>query len=257
MIDWQQITTYIPIVAILSIVVFFIRFFGKVIADQTPFADDRKWLEEISGVKFFTEYILSPFIWCFLWYSRGWMIWLFPKEDIWLFVISLVSIIIVAVVRIKSFDFIVNDDFDEGNIALFFKKIYSTKEKIKLNKGDWMVLLKFVILSVNTIFIIILMLYFYKRQAYYHLAAAFIYLFNHLIIFALLTSLNKRNILMANIEFINKQTEPIINCRIIKVNDDNVKIKFQGKGALINKTIISKIEFIKKDFNIKTKENNA
>ena len=61
--NWQNLLSIIPIAVVVSAIVFLVKFFGKVISDQTPFADDRKWLEEISGVKFFTGYVLSPIVW--------------------------------------------------------------------------------------------------------------------------------------------------------------------------------------------------
>lgn len=244
--DLQNLVAFIPAAVIISIIVFLVRFFGKVIADQVPFADDRKWLEEIGGVKFFTGYILSPLLWVFLWYSRGWRFWLFPKEDFWIFIISLVSIIIATVVKTKSSDFFINNDFDDGNLGLFIKKLAGFKDKLKLNKGDWMILLKFIFLSANTLFIAVLMFYFYEWHSYYHILVAIIYFFNHLILFAFLTSLNKRNILIANIEFIDRKRKPFNNCRIIKVNNDNAKVIYNKKGFIINKSLISTIEIISK-----------
>ncbi len=243
--NWQNFLSIIPIAAAVSAIVFLVKFFGKVISDQTPFADDRKWLEEIGGVKFFAGYVLSPIIWVSLWYSRGWKFWLFPKEDLWIFIISIVSLVIASAVRIKAIDFFTNNEFDEGDIGVFFKKIFDFKNDIKLSKGDWLIMMKFLFLSANSFFIIVLLFYFYKWHAYYHLFAAIIYLFNHLIVFALLISLNRGNILRANIEFIDSKKKSIKNCRILKANDDNIRVKSGKRVFLLNKSIISRLEFVK------------
>jgi hypothetical protein len=246
MINWQQITTYIPIAIASSVIIFLVRFFGKAISDQTPYADDRKWLEEISGVKFFTGYILSPLIWVMLWYSRGWKFWLFPKEDIWLLILSVVMAIISAAVILQSSKFFKNNDFDEGDITLFFKKAFNFKDDIKLNKGDWVILLKFFILSLVSFGTIVLLIFFYKWQAYYQLAAGVIYLFSHLTFFALLSSLSRKNILLANIRFNDKKIKPLTNCRVLKVNNDSVRVRIKNNVSIINKSSILKIDIIHK-----------
>jgi hypothetical protein len=59
------------------------------------------------------------------------------------------------------------------------------------------------------------------------------------------SSLKKVNIVMANIKFIDKDEKELENCRILKVNDDNVRVNTGEKVIILNKSLISKIEILK------------
>jgi hypothetical protein len=237
---------FLPPAIIIAITVFLVKFFGKVMSDQVPFADDRKWHEELSGITFFTNYILSPTIWVLIIYSRGWNFWLFHKEDIWLFIISLVTVVGLNLVVKQSLKFFVDNDFEDGDVHEFFKKSFSTKDQANLSQGDWMVIIKHLIHRLLSIFILVMIIFFYKWETYYHLIVAILYLFIHLVGYALILSLKKRNILLADIYFINKKEGRIKDCRVLKINNDNVKISTGEKIVIINKSLISRIEFIKK-----------
>jgi len=50
----------LPPAIIISISAFLIYLFGKVTTDHAPFADDRKWKREVSGVLFVLSYIVTP-----------------------------------------------------------------------------------------------------------------------------------------------------------------------------------------------------
>jgi hypothetical protein len=47
--NWQP---WIAPTILISVVAFLSRFFGKIIADQRPFSDDRVWDIELSGIFF-------------------------------------------------------------------------------------------------------------------------------------------------------------------------------------------------------------
>lgn len=246
MFDWKNFIALIPIAVVVSIIVFFVRFFGKAISDQTPFVDNRQWSEEISGVRFFTYHILSPLVWVFLLYSSGLKFWLFPKENMLLFFISILCTAVSFVISKKALDFFSNEDFDEGNILSFFKKSFNFKKNDKLNKGDWFIILKY-LSSLISFGILISLLFFYRWEAYYYIIIGIIYLFSYLTFFAILQSLKRRNILLANIKFIDNNQSDIEECRILKVNNDNVRIKTAKGVSIINKALILKIDIIHKE----------
>ncbi len=248
MFEWQNFIALIPIAVVVSIIVFLVRFFGKAISDQAPFADNRQWSEEISGVRFFTYHILSPLVWVFLLYSGGLKFWLFPKENMLLFLISVVCTAASFIVSKKALDFFSNEDFDEGNILSFLKKGFNSKKDYKLNKGDWFIILKY-LSSLISFSILISLLFFYKWEAYYYILIGIIYLFSYLTFFAILQSLSRRNILLASIKFIDNNQPDIEECRILKVNDDNVRIKTEKGVSIINKSLIFKIDVIHKMIN--------
>jgi len=72
---------------------------------------------------------------------------------------------------------------------------------------------------------------------------AVMYLFIHLLGFAIFLSLKNENISIADIYFINSsKKQPIKKCRVLKVNDDNVRILKNNVAMVINKSQIFKIE---------------
>lgn len=243
--NWQNFIALIPIAVVLSIIVFLVRFFGKAIADQAPFADNRTWLEEISGVRFFTFHILSPLVWVFLIYSGGIKFWLFSKENLVLFIVSIICTLASFVISKKALDFFSNEDFDDGDMISFFKKAFNLKKDIKFNAGDWFIILKY-LSSLISFGILIALLYFYIWGAYYYIFIGVIYLFSYFTFFAILQSLSRRNILLADIKFISDNYVDIKRCRILKINDDSIRIKTNEGVSIISKSLIFKIDVINK-----------
>ncbi|NCD01120.1 hypothetical protein EOL94_03455 [bacterium] len=243
MFDFQELVQLIPIAVIISIIVFLVRFFGKAISDQVPFADDREWHEELSGIMFFSNHVLSPIILVGILYLRGFRFWLFPKEDLFIILISLVVFISLSVTNRKSIAFFIDNKFTEGNYLESLKK--SFKNNSKIDFGDSMIyyrVLFFPIVSLATIYLLIL---FYQWSLYYHLLISFIYLFFHLTSFAIFTSLLKRNIFIANIKFIDKSIKSINKCRVLKVNNDNIRVLVKNRVLVISKDKILQIERLK------------
>ena len=76
--DWSSFIQFIPAAVILSVIVFFVRFFGKAVADQIPYADNRDWSIEFSGLWFFIDFLFPPILIAasLLWYFNtaitGW-----------------------------------------------------------------------------------------------------------------------------------------------------------------------------------------
>lgn len=243
----------VPIAVILSVVYFLIKFFGKAYADQVPFADDRSWHEELFGISFFSGQVLSPAISVLLLFSKGWKFWQFLKEDWLLLGISFLVFISSIIIGNKSKKFFNDDNFFEGNYFSSLKKISDLKNK-KIDDSDKTVLLRVLFFPFVTILIMWGVLLLYSWTAYYHLVSAVIILFFYLTTLALMLSLMKRHILKANIYFINTQERIIKQCRVIKVNNDNIKIKTNdGKFVIINKASVLKMEFINNS-NIKKKK---
>ncbi len=239
MFNFQELVQLIPIAVIISIIVFLVRFFGKAISDQVPFADDRKWHEELSGIMFFSNYILSPIILVGILYLRGFRFWLFPKEDLFIILISLVVFISLSITSRKSISFLKDSKFTEGNYLESLKKSFRNNKK---DFGDSMIYYRFLFFPIVTLGIIYLLILFYRWESYYHLLISLIYLFFHLTSFAIFTSLLKRNIFVANIKFIDKSIKPINKCRILKVNNDNIRILVKSKVLIVNKDKVLQIE---------------
>jgi len=242
MFDFQELVQLIPIAVIISIIVFLVRFFGKAISDQVPFADDRKWHEDLSGIMFFSNYILSPITLVAILYLRGFKFWLFPKEDLFIILISLAVFISLSITSRKSTAFLRNNKFTEGNYLELLKK--SFRNNNKKDFGDSMIYYRFLFFPIVSLGIIYLLTLFYQWGSYYYLLIALIYLFFHLTSFAIFTSLLRRNIFVANIKFIDKSIKSINKCRVLKVNDDNIRILYKNKVFIINKSSVLRIERI-------------
>lgn len=243
--DWQKIIDLIPFAVIISIIVFLVRFFGKVISDQVPFADNRTWHEDLSGISFFSHQILSPVILILIAYSRGCRFWLFPKEDWLLLVVGFLAFISLNIVLKKTLSFLKDNDFDEGNLFSCLTNFFSYNDEKKGN-GDKMIFYKYLVFPIISLCMMVIALFLYFWGQYYHLVGVLLYLFLHLTAFALLSSLIRRNIMLADIRFINKSQNTIKNCRVLKVNDDNVKIYKDKKVIILNKVLILSIELFNK-----------
>lgn len=242
--NYQNLTTIIPISVILSLTYFLIKFFGKAYSDQVPFADNRSWHEELFGISFFSSQVLSPAISVLLLFSKGSEFWHFKKEDWILLGVSALLFISSLIISKKSNKFFSDDNFYEGNYFSSLKKISNPDNK-EINDSDKIALLKTLFFPSITILIMWSVLVLCRLGAYYHLIGALIVLFFYLTTLALMFSLVKRHILKANIYFISKEEEKIEKCRVIKVNNDNVKVRTDdGKFIIINKACILKIEFI-------------
>ncbi|MCK9330995.1 MAG: hypothetical protein M0Q94_14060, partial [Candidatus Cloacimonetes bacterium] len=92
-----------------------------------------------------------------------------------------------------------------------------------------------------TFFLMLLIGLLYYGKEYIYIIPVSIFLFLHLLGFAVFSSLKSQNIGIADIYFINSEEDPITGCRILKVNDDNVKIRKDNFAMIINKTQIFKI----------------
>ena len=118
----------------------------------------------------------------------------------------------------------------------------SFKNDSKIDFGDSMIYYKYLFFPIISLGIIYLLILFYKWKSFYYILISLIYLFFHLTSFAIFTSLLKRNIFIANIKFIDKNIRPINRCRVLKVNDDNIRILVKDKVLIINKDKVLQIE---------------
>lgn len=255
MFNFYELIQLIPVAVIISVIIFLVKFFGKAYSDQVPFADDRSWHEELFGIFFFFGQILSPAILVLLLFSKGWKFWHFLREDWVLFGISVLVLIASTIVNNKSKKFFSDNNFFEGNYLLSLEKISKPDNK-NIDDSDKTALLKTLFFPLVTILIMCGVLLLYRWMAYYHLVSSIFILFFYFTALALIFSLMKRHILKADIYFIDKREKAIKCCRVIKVNNDNVKIKTKdGKFLIINKASVFKMEFIN-NVDIKKRKNS-
>ena len=220
----------LPPAIIISISAFLIHLFGKAITDHAPFADDRRWKREISGVLFILCYIVTPVAGIFFSYKlfialSSYNFFQFIWDIFLQFILLAIVIIIILIFRLiekRTADFIYkNKTATDDKNYLLYKSLF----------------------SFFTILIMLLILLLNNWGEYLYIIPATMYLFIHLLGFAIFLSLKSENISIADVYFINGSGEQLIKeCRILKVNDDNVRIIKDGIAMVINKSQILKIE---------------
>ncbi|MCX6761031.1 MAG: hypothetical protein NTZ84_02945 [Candidatus Nealsonbacteria bacterium] len=215
-----------PPAIIIAVLVYLVKFFGKVISDQKPFSDDRDWEVEISGISFFLITISNVVF--FLIYGDFGMAHLFRLIVtilliFWLWITE--KILSIKVYGIELLDntkkldlkFIMNEKFLRVNYLvtnwffpiLFFWIVFT---EYKSNSLWWTILI--------------------GSEA-----------FMGFILLALNYSLNKTKLPKINIFFANTKN-PIRNAMLLKYNKDNIRIKQEERVTIINRDFIQKIEFI-------------
>ena len=196
MFNWEILTSLIPPAIVVTFMVFCVKFFGKAVSDQKPFADDRDWQRELDGVNFFTRNILSPIIGVLIFRSKNFNPFLFTKYDFLLILLSLVVIATLLVVNKQAHKFLKNNKLDDD------------KMKASFNRS---------ILSLISFGIILLLIQFFSKEMYFYFISGSIYFIIYLVAVAIYESLKNENIFIANIYFIDKTK--MNNCRIMKIND--------------------------------------
>ncbi|MDD4049137.1 MAG: hypothetical protein PHI90_10080 [Clostridia bacterium] len=241
MLDLNHIITPETLIVIISpLSAFLIIFFGKIIADSTPFADDRKLLREIEGIIFFLLQVVSPafgVILLLLIYSDLYNIVLAFNNhnlfqylsqfcnDIFLQLILMAVIILV----ILSFWFVNKEvnDFVYKNKAITESKYYFLQKEL---------------LSFLTLVLMLFVAMLYYWGEYVYIVPILIFLFLHLLGIAIFLSLKSQNIGMVDVYFTeDSKKEPIIECRLLRINEDNIKIMKDSTCLLINKSQIFQI----------------
>lgn len=237
--EWlQNIPQFIAPAFILSIVVYLVRFFGKIIADQKPFSDNRNWEIEISGINFFLGLILLPSILgvfaALSWGELGsghWTRYIIVSIcGSWLW--FTMNLLVESVYKIKApviRTFFTLSTLGEGNFEKFSKNTLRFNNYIPL-------------LIFPTIFAYILTLE-YRAGNLWWVVIMGVQVFVGLIFAALNYSLRRLQLPQINIFFVNN-TDPVKNVILLKINDDNVRIKNGEQVTIINRDQIKKIEFV-------------
>lgn len=231
MLESLNLETLIPSAVILSVFAFLINFFGKAITDQTPFADDRKWNRELNGLLFFVFHILVILSGVLIFISSGFNLFRFTSSDWMLLLIVIIVILTTEFTKKKAVDFFLRDKSINDKDYIWYIRIF----------------------TVLTFIIILLLISYYNWKEHLYIVPSLGLLLVHLLDFALITSLRKENIGIADIYFIDGK-KPIKDCRVLKVNDDNIRIRKGKFSMIINKSQIFKIEE-KVDFSQYEKKN--
>ncbi len=231
--EYASFLNLVPAAAIITALTYLTTFFGKVMEDQNPVVDDRKWSIELAGLMFMMSVGLGGFIGIMLAKSWSWGL-----DTNWL---HFVMVVVFALLSASQYA----HNFFEGSRVF---NINSKKIKdIEKKNGEW--LKKYGAISghlgINVLSIILFYfgtLEFLSKDVYWIsftcLATFFI------LIFAALNFSYKRlkGLVLVEIHFADKTQETILNARILKKNDDNIRLRADNKIIIVNKSLVSRIE---------------
>ena len=225
--DYKTLLLILPPAVALSILVYLTRFLGKVITDQSPYADDRKWSIELYGLGYLINNLaLNIIIGVFL------AIYLpLTLSDSWCFII--ISFILFNLVLVSS---------------ALTKKIFKVDSYIlKLftqNKRNREIFLEKYGNYINTILIpafYVISTVFISKNIFWS-SIMFCQLFFILFYSAYIYSLLIFKPIKADIYFIDNSTEPLKGISLLKINPDNIRLEINNKILILNKSIVAKIE---------------
>jgi len=222
----------IPPAVAITILAYLVRFLGKVITDQTPFADDRNWAIELSGLFFIMNNL----------------------------VITAAVAVLFAITLPIPFPLIINFIIISlilGVLAIvgmaMTKKVYEINmpildlitQKNKEREADWIKVGNFTSWFLLVAFYFIA-LEFISTNIYWSIVTS-CQLFFILFYSAYIHSLRIYKPTKADIYFMNDPQGLLTMKKVtlLKVNPDNVRIKVGKNAMIINKSTVSKIVEIK------------
>ncbi|XKT74752.1 MAG: hypothetical protein ACJKTH_01545 [Patescibacteria group bacterium UBA2163] len=224
-IDYSQFLGLIPPAIAISISVYLVHFFGKIIADQVPFADDRKWQIQLSGTMFMLNMMFGVIgIYLATLYPWGIGHW-------WLHLITFAVLSFVGgtlfVYNLKESSRVFNHS---AKIITLIDEKFDGIASFYANIGKYM--------GVGIIPIIVF--YFgtleFLSGNIYWIIIFFVFIFLIFIWSAFGYSLTKlKDITPVDIHFKDRDREPLYGARILKFNDDNIRARVGDTIYFLNK----------------------
>lgn len=226
---------------ILAVLAYFIRLFGMIIVDLAPVSDDKKWRAEFAGLMFFINFIVYPGLVGVLlaYWSRG---WLFFRSDL----VNLILLLGVFVYFALKLTFSLPKHFGtpielsvnksiEGSFEEEFRKF------LKGFIGWFQVPSGLIIMQVAVGILLFSAAHEYLKGNVVLLLFFLIFSFLSFICIAANYSI-KTNKLIKNVDiyFLNN-IEPMLNCTVAKINNDNIKLIKDRKLIFLNKNEVLRI----------------
>lgn len=249
MIQILQNSLLINSAILLAVVAFLVRFFGKIISNEKPFSDDRKWEAEISGIVFLIAFVIYPAI-CLAMFFTGSLKLSEPDKikeiilgwkNIVLVCLLVISLILGEVYRAKAEIF-----FENKKVAGFWKKVSFIVVDLFKNLG-------YLVVSFTLFFLLFISIGLRDIPFIFYCLLIMFFCF---IFLAKILSLNGRNIKYGNIYFIDKNVNPIKGCRIIKDCESCIKIVANNDLIVLNKSVVSQIKIINNNKKYGNKEDS-
>jgi len=227
--NYTDLSNLLPPTIAVATLAYFSRFFGKIIADQKPFSDDRTWEIELNGFHFLLNLIVTGAI----------GIWL---ASLYQFDITagghwanLILILVIGGALLFVSTAMTNNVYD---IEMPLMKIVA-KDKASIHA--WAVAGKFVPMSFVPIIIFYLLTQEYNAHNILWLAITACSALPVLIFLAFIHSLRSYKKQHASVYFIDSRP-PLLNVFILKVNPDNIRLRDGNKIIILNKSQVLYIE---------------
>lgn len=232
-----QLLGLIPPAILISVLAYLVRFFGKIIADQKPFSDDRGWEIEISGTFFFLIIIFDVVLGTagalyFGGFGIGHLIRLIITTTLglWLLVIGMFFVEKVYQIKYPLIKELVKIA-TRGEVD--FKGVSNKFLSINYSLTTWIFPIIFAyIITIE-----------YKSGSLLWMILNGSQVFLGFIFLALNYSLNKTKLPKIDIFFTNGKN-PIRNAILLKYNKDNIRIKQEERVVIVNRDFVQKIEFL-------------
>ena len=230
--NYINLLNLVPPAIAISALAYLTKFFGKVIADQKPFSDDRGWEIEIGGVFFMVNMAIGV-----LGVYLATIHWPITLSGGWLHTSSLIALSILGGLLWGGNTMLGGKFFNLGSRA--FDKLDEDKKataKIIGNIG------KYIPLWLPPI-----VLFYFGTLEYQSGSILWIILIWALIFFTfVLSALNYslRNIKASkcDIYFLDKKIKPLLGVSILKINTDNIRLRIDDRIFILNKETVFKIE---------------
>ncbi|MFZ2253342.1 MAG: hypothetical protein WAW13_04210 [Minisyncoccia bacterium] len=231
--EYDLLVKLIPPAIALSVLAYFVNFFGKVISDQQPFLDDRKWHAQLHGSVFVVNIILGGLI----------GIWLAEKSPLiinntWLFVITFAVFSVISTALLFEVQYIGSHFFKyKRTILADLDKKYDGLFSFAVKVG------KYLPQSIVPVVVFYFGAQVYSSGNFYMIAISMIMAF-----FIFLWSATKYSyksvgdVALMNIYFKDTSIEPLISVQVLKINDDNIRIRNEDHIFLLNKNEVLKVE---------------
>lgn len=231
--EYDLLLKLIPPALALSLLAYLVNFFGKVIADQQPFTDDRKWHVQIAGSVFMLNILFGSIIGIFFanTFSIGVGSW-------WGHLITLIAFSVVGTALLFN-------TIRESSRLYNYKKSQIEKLDKKFDGlfSGYATIGQFIPPALIPIIVSYFATIEYQSGNFYWIAASFIISFYIFFWSAFQYSLRKlEDSEPVTIHFVDKVREPIQNAKILKVNDDNIRARVDDTILILNKSEVFKIE---------------
>ncbi len=233
----SQLLSLIPPAILISVLAYLVRFFGKIIADQKPFADDRGWEIEISGTGFFLVIIFDVVLGTagalrFGDFGIGHLIRLIITTTLGLWLLIIETFFVEKIYQIK-YPFIKELVKLATRGEIDFKGVSNKFLSINYSLAAGIIPIIFAyILTIE-----------YKSGSLLWMILNGSQVFLGFILLALNYSLNKTRLPKIDIFFTNGKT-PVRNAILLKYNKDNIRIKQKERVVIVNRDFVQKIELL-------------